>query len=47
MGMIGEYGRKLSWTGMGSFYQRTFRLEITDPVRRSIITNYVHVESEA
>lgn len=47
MGMIGEYGRKLSWTGMGSFYQRTFRLEITDPVRRSIITNYVDVESEA
>lgn len=46
MGAIGEYGRKLKWTGLGSFYERTFRLEVTDPVRRTIISNSIDVEAE-
>lgn len=46
MGKIGEYNKRLRWTGVGSFYQRTMKLEITDPVRRTIISNFVEMESE-
>lgn len=46
MGKIGEYTKRLRWTGMGSFYERAMKLEITDPVYRSIVATFVDLESE-
>ena len=38
MGKIGEYGgRSIRWDGLGSFYQRTMRLSISDPVKRVVL----------
>lgn len=37
MGRIGEYRQRLRWDRLGSFYDRSLRLTISDPVRRTII----------
>lgn len=37
MGDIGEYSRRLRWKKLGSFYQRTYRLTVTDPVKRVVL----------
>lgn len=37
MGAIGAYRTRVQWDGLGSFYERTLRLRISDPVRRSVI----------
>lgn len=46
MGKIGEYTKRLRWTGMGSFYERSMMLMITDPVYRAIVASFVDLESE-
>jgi len=37
MGKIGEYSRRVRWTRLGRFYQRIFRIVITDPIKIAII----------
>lgn len=37
MGRIGEYQTRVQWDQLGSFVSRVFRLQISDPVRRTII----------
>ncbi len=44
MGKIGEYRKRLRWLKMGQARQRILRLEVTDPVRRNLIGNYLDVE---
>lgn len=36
-GKIGETRKRLRWNRLGSFYERTMRLQITDPVQRAVI----------
>ena len=36
-GKIGEYKKRLHWRRLGSFDQRTMRVQITDPVKRTVI----------
>lgn len=33
IGKIGQYGFRAIWRKLGQFYQRTFKLEITDPIK--------------
>lgn len=44
LGKIGEYGRRVIWRRLGQFYQRVFRLTITDPIFPPIIGAYADVE---
>lgn len=37
MGALGNYQTRLQWDGLGSFYQRTLRLQVSDPVKRVLI----------
>jgi len=37
MGKIGEYLSRVRWTQLGRFYQRVFRIVITDPVKVALI----------
>lgn len=41
MGKIGQYLTRLRWLQMGQFRQRVLRLNITDPVRRTIVRAHV------
>lgn len=36
MGKVGEYRIRLAWDRLGSFYSRSMRIRISDPVRRNI-----------
>lgn len=36
-GKIGEYTTRVQWDRLGSFYQRSLRIQITDPVKRVIL----------
>lgn len=40
MGKLGQYKKRLKWRRMGSFYNRVWRVRITDPVFRAIIAAY-------
>lgn len=42
-GKIGEYRTRLRWLRMGQFRQRVFRLTISDPVIRTIISSNIDV----
>lgn len=37
MGKIGQYEVRLQWDRLGSFYQRIYRLQISDPVMRTVM----------
>lgn len=37
MGAIGAHSTRIQWDQLGEFYQRTLRLEISDPVQRVLI----------
>lgn len=34
---LGQYGQKVSYTRLGSFYQRSYRLQVSSPRRRDIL----------
>lgn len=38
LGKIGAYKTRAKWPSMGSFYERMLMIEITDPVRRTIVS---------
>ncbi len=38
MGRIGQHRERLRWTQCGSFYDGVIKVEITDPVRRTIVS---------
>lgn len=40
MGKLGEYLTRVRWTQLGAFYNRTYRLQLPDPVRRTVIAAY-------
>lgn len=44
IGKIGEYERRVRWLNMGAGYQFTFRLTISDPVKRVLIATHTDVE---
>lgn len=44
MGKIGEYTRRLRWLRLGQFRNRVMRVTISDPVRRTIISNNVDID---
>lgn len=44
MGKMGARRTRLQWDRLGSFYQRIFRLQITDPVRRTLIAARAAIE---
>jgi len=46
MGRTGQYNARLRWCAMGSFYQRTMKLEVSDPIRRTIISSFVDLEAD-
>jgi hypothetical protein len=37
MGKIGQYRTRLRWDRLGSFYNRSIKITISDPVYRTII----------
>jgi hypothetical protein len=37
MGKIGQYMKRVKWTQLGRFYQRVFRVTITDPIKIAIL----------
>jgi len=37
IGKIGEYGVRMQWDRLGSFYQRSLRVQISDPVKRVVL----------
>lgn len=39
-GKLGEYTTRVRWLQLGSFYNRTYRLTLPDPVRRTLIAAY-------
>lgn len=43
MGKIGQYNRRVNWLGLGTAREFTFRLRISDPVKRSILAAYVQI----
>ena len=46
MGEIGQYKRRVIWRQLGSFYERIFKLVISDPVKTVIIDAHAQVETE-
>jgi hypothetical protein len=44
MGKIGEFTKRLRWLSLGQAYQWTFRLVISDPVKRVLIGAYADIE---
>ena len=44
MGKIGEYGRRVNWSRMGRARNRLIELEISDPVRRSLLYSNLKIE---
>lgn len=45
IGKIGEYLARVRWTQLGRFYQRIFRLKITDPVKVVIVEANTSLDS--
>ncbi len=41
MGKIGEYRRRALWHRLGSAYTRTWRIKVSDPVKRVLIDGFV------
>jgi len=46
IGKIGEYRKRLKFHNLGTFYQRIFKLRISDPIRSIIIDANAKVETE-
>lgn len=46
MGSRGEYGKRVRYPQLGMFYQRIFKLRISDPVQPTIIDAYADVEAD-
>ena len=46
MGRIGEYARRVRFSQLGTFYQRMFELNISDPIKGVIINAFADVEAE-
>lgn len=46
LGKLGAYKTRAKWPSMGSFFERMFKLEITDPVKRTIISAEVSVDND-
>lgn len=44
IGEQGDYGYKIRWEGMGSFYNRMFRFTMSDPVKWVLIAAFADVE---
>lgn len=44
MGKIGQYGVRLRWFQLGSFFQRCVRVVISDPVVRTVISNRADIK---
>lgn len=44
MGPIGEYNYKAMWNRLGSFFQRSIKLSVSDPVKVAIIGLYADIE---
>ena len=44
LGAIGAYRQRLRWLRMGQARQRTIRVTISDPVKRTIISAYGDLE---
>lgn len=44
MGKIGEYGKRLRWTRQGNARQFSWRIQVTDPVPRTIIAAHAEFE---
>lgn len=44
MGQIGEYTKRVRWQRLGRAYDRIFKVMITDPVNRIIISAYLDAE---
>lgn len=38
MGQVGQYRERLRWSQCGSFYDGVIKVEITDPVRRTVVS---------
>jgi hypothetical protein len=43
MGRIGEYTTRLRWMQLGQSRQRIYRVSVSDPVKRSIISAHLDV----
>ena len=46
MGKIGEYAKRVRFNQLGTFYQRMFELNISDPIKGVIINAFADVEAE-
>ncbi|MDO8632108.1 MAG: hypothetical protein Q7R41_16615, partial [Phycisphaerales bacterium] len=44
MGLVGQHRERLRWTQCGSFYDGVIKIEVTDPVRRTIVSARADVE---
>jgi hypothetical protein len=44
-GKTGEYTKRATWSRLGSFYQRTIRLSISDPCRLAVNAAYADLEA--
>jgi hypothetical protein len=43
MGKIGKYFRRVRWTQLGRFYQRVFRIMISDPIKVVLTEADIHI----
>jgi hypothetical protein len=44
IGLVGEYGQRCVWRGLGQSRDRVYRLKITDSVPRTIVSGYLDLE---
>jgi hypothetical protein len=44
MGLIGQYGTRIRWIRLGSFYQRVVRIVITEPIKCAIVGAFARME---
>jgi len=44
MGKVGEYTKRVKWFRLGQSRDRIFRITISDPVKRVIISGHIEAE---